>query len=153
MIHADVDSPLPDIVENYHEFEAPANFKRMVRDLLKDVPKEYLTGLRTIVLTNQVALARDKRRQKIWSRRRKYRLAESRGLYYAATQSAPATVWLFVDNILSNQPSWICRAPLLGYDALAATLYHEIGHHIHAVCRPAHKEREDVADEWARKLD
>jgi len=32
------------------------------------------------------------------------------------------------------------------------TLYHEIGHHIHYTVRPEHREREDIADEWANKL-
>jgi len=27
-------------------------------------------------------------------------------------------------------------------------LFHEIGHHVHGVARPEHREKEDVADVW-----
>lgn len=31
-------------------------------------------------------------------------------------------------------------------------MYHEIGHHIHTVIQPEHREREDAAEEWEAKL-
>jgi hypothetical protein len=31
-------------------------------------------------------------------------------------------------------------------------LFHEIGHHIHATIKPEHREKEDVADVWGKKL-
>jgi hypothetical protein len=40
----------------------------------------------------------------------------------------------------------------LGYHALATVLYHEIGHHIHAVHKPVHEGRENVADKWKNWL-
>jgi hypothetical protein len=33
-----------------------------------------------------------------------------------------------------------------------AVLFHEVGHHIHRTIRPEHKEKEDVADLWAKRL-
>jgi hypothetical protein len=116
------------------------------------VPKKYLVGLETIVLTNRAALPRDKRRQKVWGRKRKVHLAEALGSYYRASKSSPATVWLYVDNILEAEASWWEWIPVLRYMCPAEVLYHEIGHHIHAVHRPIYDGRENVAEDWSRRL-
>ena len=79
-------------------------------------------------------------------------MAESLGSYSRAWKSSPATVWLYVDNIVSADPAWVLRTPLLRYARLADVLYHEIGHHIHAVHRPVHEGKENVAEDWSRKL-
>ena len=71
----------PEIVENYRDFEPPANFRMLLEDLLDGVPAKYLVGLKTIVLVNHSALTRNQRRQKTWSRNRKIRLAAARGCY------------------------------------------------------------------------
>jgi hypothetical protein len=42
--------------------------------------------------------------------------------------------------------------PVLKDVAFARVLYHELGHHIHTTLQPEHGEREDVAEEWGRKL-
>jgi hypothetical protein len=141
----------PEIVESYRDFTPPPK-SGMVDNLLSYVPPKYLVGLKKIVLTNRSALPRDKRRQKVWGRGRKYRLAESLGSYSRAWKSSPATVWLYMDNIVSADPAWVLRTPLLRYTRLADVLYHEIGHHIHAVHRPVHDGKENVAEDWSRKL-
>jgi hypothetical protein len=143
---------MPEIVDGYRDYQPPPEFRKLVENLLKSVPSNYLVGLNTIVLTNQSALTRDQRRQKIWGRNRKYPLAEARGAYYEATRSRPASVWLLVDNILKSEPPWVLRAPLLRYNALSNVLYHEVGHHIHAVHRPIYQGKENVAEDWSRKL-
>jgi hypothetical protein len=142
----------PEIVESYHDFEPPADFRKLLENLLDAVPAKYLVGLKTIVLANQSALTRDQRRQKIWSRNRKIRLAEARGAYYAASRNSSATVWLYVDNILRSEDPRLLRMPILRYGALATVLYHEIGHHIHAAHRPVFEGKEDVVEEWSRIL-
>jgi hypothetical protein len=142
----------PEIVESYRDYQHPVEIRQIVEDLLESVPSKYLAGLTTIVLTNRSALTRDQRRQKIWARNSKYPLAEARGAYYEATRSRPASVWLLVDNILKQEPPWALRAPLLRYNALSSVLYHEIGHHIHAVHRPIYEGKENVAEDWSRKL-
>jgi hypothetical protein len=119
---------------------------------LRYVPPKYLVGLKTIVLTNRAGLSRDECKQKVWSRNRKVRLAESLGSYSRAWKSSPATVWLYVDNIAEAEVAWWNRLPLLRYMMPAEVLYHEIGHHIHAVHRPIHEGRETVAEDWSRKL-
>jgi hypothetical protein len=146
------DAVLPEVVEAYRDFAPPANFKQVVETLLACVPPEYLVGLKTIILTNSSALSRDQRKQKTWSRNHKVRLSECRGSYSRATKSSPATVWLYVDNIVGGLPSWMVRLPLLRYMVPSDVLYHEIGHHIHTVHKPIHEQREDVAEEWTHKL-
>ena len=96
----------PTIVESFREFEPPSNFRRDVETLLRYVPLKYLVGLSTIVLTNCAALTRDKRRQKVWSRNRKVRLAEAAGSYSRAWKSSPATIWMYVDNIGKAESTW-----------------------------------------------
>jgi hypothetical protein len=142
----------PEILENYRDFEPPSQVRRIVEELLECAPPNYLRGLDKIILTNQLALTRDQRRQKIWGRKHKYRLAEARGAYYQATNSSLATIWLFVDNILKSQPPWALKTPLLRYSEFGEVLYHEIGHHIHAVHKPVHEGEENVAEDWSKKL-
>lgn len=142
----------PQIVENYHDFVPPAWLKRVIEDALNSVPQKYLAGLKTVVLANKTALTRDQRRQKIWSRKKKYQLAEARGAYYAATRSRPASVWLFADNILRSMPAWYFRMPIFGVAEFAEVLFHEIGHHIHAVHKPVYDGKENVAEDWSGKL-
>jgi hypothetical protein len=142
----------PEIVENYRDFAPPANLRKLLEDLLKAVPPNYLAGLKTIVLANQRALNRDQRRQKTWSRNRKIGPDEMAGAYHQATRSSPATIWLYVDNIVGSEPRWLWRVPMWGHFMFATVLYHEIGHHIHAVHKPVFEGKENVAEDWSRKL-
>jgi hypothetical protein len=142
----------PTIVESYRDFEPPANFRHDVETLLRYVPPKYLVGLKTIVLTNRAGLTRDKRKQKVWSRNRMVRLADALGSYSSARRSSPATVWLYVDNIVRMQDAWWKWAPPCRYIMSGDVLYHEIGHHIHAVHRRIHEGPENVAEDWSRKL-
>ena len=142
----------PAIIESYRDFDPPPNFRRIVETLLRYVSPRYLVGLKTIVLTNRAALTRDKRKQKVWNRNRKVRLAESLGSYSASRKSSPASVWLYVDNIVEAGVAWFNWVPVLRYAVAGKVLYHEIGHHIHAVIRPVHEGRENVAEDWSDKL-
>ena len=142
----------PTVVESYRDFDPPVSFRHSVDTLLRYVPRKYLVGLKTIVLTNRAGLTRDKRRQKVWSRNRKVRLAESMGSYSRAWRSSPATVWLYVDNIVEAGATWWNWVPVLRYMIPAEVLYHEIGHHIHTEHRPVHEGRENVAEDWSGKL-
>jgi hypothetical protein len=141
----------PAVVESYRDFEPPPNFRRLIETLLLYIPPKHLIGLKTIVLTNRSGLTRDQRRQKVWSRNRKILLAEASGSYSRATKSSPATVWLYVDNLVRNA-GWMLRVPFFCYMMPGDVLYHEVGHHIHTVHKPIHEERENVAEDWSRKL-
>lgn len=142
----------PEIVEYYRDYIPPAQVKNIVQNLLKGVPKPYLSGLGTVVLTNRSALTRDQKRQRVWSRNRKGRLVDARGAYYRATAKSPATVWLIIDNIQRPEPALIFRVPIAAYDLIGKVLYHEIGHHIHAAIEPIYEGKENVADDWSDRL-
>jgi hypothetical protein len=142
----------PEIVENYRDFEPPAKFRKMTEELRDSVPQKYLNGLKTIILTNREALSRKQRQQKLWTRNRKVALADCLGSYQHATKSSDALVSPYVDNILKSWPRWICRVPVIGYQLIWMVLYHEIGHHIHAVHEPRFEGRENIAESWEKKL-
>jgi hypothetical protein len=142
----------PDIVENYKDFDPPANVRQIVEELVDAVPQKYLNGLKTILLTNLSALSRNQRRQKMWSRNRKIGVEQARGSYARATKSSSAMVRIYVDNALESWPPWTLRMPLMRYQVLADVLYHEIGHHIHAVHKPEYEGPENVAEAWERRL-
>jgi len=146
------ESTCPSIVESYRDFEPPTNFKQTVETLLRYVPPKYVVGLKTIVLTNQAGLTSKKRKQRMWSRGRKVRVAECLGSYQHASKSSPAAVWLYVDNIVESGINWWNSVPVLRYVVPCQILYHEIGHHIHTVHRPAYEEKENVADDWGGRL-
>lgn len=142
----------PTIVEDYLDYSPPPIFRQTLHELLKAVPSRYLVGLKTITLTNQAAGTRAQKRKKAWSRNRKIRLSDAQGYYSAATRSSQATIVLHVDNILKGMRPWELRAPLLCYEPLATVLYHEIGHHIHAEHKPVYEGKENIAEDWTRKL-
>jgi hypothetical protein len=141
------ESTCPAVIESYRDFEPPPNFRQNVETLLRYVPSQYLIGLKTVVLTNRAGLSRNRRKHDVWSRSRK-----ALGSYYRASKSSPATVCLYTDNIMESGMGWLDRAPVLRYLVVGQVLYHEIGHHIHAVHRPAYAEKEDVAENWSGAL-
>ena len=79
-------------------------------------------------------------------------MADCLGTYHHATRSSNAVVWLYVDNILKSWPTWICRVPFVRHLLIEDVLYHEIGHHIHAVHKPVFEGRENVAEDWEARL-
>jgi len=104
------------------------------------------------VLTNRLALTRDRKRAKVWWRSRKVRIADSLGVYHHATLREAAWIELMADGVLAGAPKWAWSFPIIRDGLLAHTLYHEVGHHIHAVHAPEHREPENVADEWRDRL-
>ncbi len=142
----------PTIIESYRTFEPPPNFKQCIETLLRYVPDKYLVGLKTIVLTNRAGLTGKKRKQKVWSRNRKVQLATALGSYSRASRTTSAEVWLYVDNIVAEGFAGLYRLPVLRYLVVSDVLYHEIGHHIHTAHLRVYEGRENIAEDWSRKL-
>jgi hypothetical protein len=144
---------LPEIEERYAEYRPPFDVAKVVRELIAPVPEKYLRGLRKILLVNSGSLSRRDRVGKLWSRKHKVGKARIRGLYYY-NNGAP-WIEIRVDQTIdqwkgnSSGGLWI---PLVRDLCIGHVLYHELGHHIHRVVRPEFQEKEDVADDWARKL-
>ena len=147
------ESPGPHIIEAYKNYSPPPQVLGIVGVLLKSVPPEHLTGLKTIVLTNCEALSHDQRRRKLWSRGRKAGMHRVLGSYHQAWKGDAAWIDLFVDQIVYRYTfPFMFRLPVLPYIPFSSVLYHEIGHHIHKTSRPEFNEREDVANRWRDKL-
>jgi hypothetical protein len=140
------------IQDAYKDFIPPVNARRIVSCLLSGIPGKYISGIKTVVLTNTQGLNRERRKQKTRSRKRKVRIRESCGLYHQQWHNEPAWIEIFVDNLCQYWPSWILRIPLLRDLAFAETVFHEIGHHIKKTQVPEFAEREDVADKWTERL-
>jgi hypothetical protein len=147
----DLKPPIP-IHENYGTYRPSANARRLVENLLASIDPEYLQGLASIVLSSQVDLPRKKRRQKFLSRGGKHAVSNIQGYYRQSWKGQPAFIELYVDKILAPVPGWFARFPMVGFMAIGKVLFHELGHHIHQTTRPEFKEKEDVADEWSKKL-
>ena len=139
------------VVESYLK-APPFDFKATVEVLLHAIPPTYLVGLGSVVLADAAGLNRSRKRAKTWSRERKVGIRECLGLYHCKWQGQPAWIELFVDNIISSSPAGLWWIRPLREREIGQTLYHEIGHHIHATQAPRYREREDVADEWSTCL-
>lgn len=139
------------VVEAYRDYTPSIDATLIVRQLLDTVPEKYLRGLDCVLLTNEAALPRRDRIGRVWSRKRKFDKSRVLGRYYRRNSQNQAYIELRVDKILrwmERVPAaFIFRKVLFGH-----VLFHEIGHHIHRTIRPEYKEKEDVADDWAGKL-
>lgn len=142
------------INEAYRNYTPPVNASAVVHRLLSSVPSRYLQGLSCVVLTNESALSRRDRKGKAWSRKRKFDKSRILGRYHGASRRGNSSPWieLRVDKIiegLKGAPRWL---PVAREIVFGHVLFHELGHHIHRTIRPEHTEKEDVADQWAGKL-
>lgn len=141
-----------EICEIYKSFSPPSWVHKSVTRLIEGVPDKYLAGLHSVTLTNVDGLNHNRRRQKTISRKRKVAVRECRGLYHCRWQGKPAHIELFVDQIIHRWPLIALKVPLFQDLLLADVLYHELGHHIHKTTAPEHCGREDVAEDWQKKL-
>jgi hypothetical protein len=141
------------MTEAYRDYRPPFDATKLVSKLLASVPTKYLKGLDCVVLTNELGLPRKDRTGKIWSRKRKIARSRVLGLYHRQSRDSLPYIELRVDRIAAD----LRRATFLGATplreiAFGQVLFHELGHHIHSSVRPEHREKEDVADDWAGKL-
>lgn len=144
--------PKIEICESYKDFSPPSWVHQSVTRLIEVVPDKYLNRLHSITLTNVDGLNHSRRRQKTISRKRKVAVRECRGMYHYKWQGKPAHIELFVDQIIHRWPLIVLKVPLFQDLLLADVLYHELGHHIHKTTAPEYGEREDVAEDWQKKL-
>lgn len=124
----------------------------MVEKLLGSVDPEYLQGLGSIVLSSQTQLARKGRRGKFWSRGRKLSVSRVLGYYAQSWKGQPAYIELYVDKIFLQVPGWLFHIPTIEFFLVGHVFFHELGHHLHKTKYPEFKEKEDVAEEWRKKL-
>jgi hypothetical protein len=141
-----------EIREFYGAYRPPFDVRATVEILLAEVPPDYLAGLKWVVLRDAAGLSRRDRRRKTISRKRRVPIRTCLGFYHRAWRGRPAGIEILVDNLLQGPPSWLLRFEAARCLFVGATLYHELGHHIHATLVPEHREREDVAEAWKLRL-
>jgi hypothetical protein len=147
------DTPRLQVVEHYSGYKPPFDVTRLVARMLDSIPPKYLNGLSEIVLTNPAGLSRHRRRSVTKARGRKVRIAEARGLYHPAWNGKPAWIEIFVDKtLLGWEKGWWLKFPCLQEMTIGEVLFHEVGHHIHFTIKPEFMEKEDVADDWGKRL-
>lgn len=139
-----------EIKEAYRDYKPPVPAKKIVRELLELIPEKYLVGLDCVVLSNFSGQPRRKRLGRTTTRGRKVARSQTAGLYHPKWKGQPPWIELYVDQIVRPFPRWVLRIPLIKRFAIAETLYHEVGHHIHYTVRPEYREKEDVADDWGK---
>ncbi len=140
-----------EIVEAYKDWQPSIDGRKAVAAAVSAVPKEHLIGIGRVVLTNAGGLNRAQRRKKPKHRGVTRQSREALGNYAQPWQGRAAYINLFVDNIVAQCPRAAKLPPIR--DALFADiLFHEIGHHLHVTRTKQFREREDVADDWARSL-
>ena len=147
-------SDLPRIVPMFQSYKPSFDTGRAVRRMLDTVPRHYLRGLHTIVLTSTGNFSRQRRRRNVSSRKQTFREAEARGRYNPATPRDNASIEIFFDQVFAGWDSaLLLKVPLVQDILLAPVLFHEIGHHIHSRSAPELRDREEVANEWQAKLE
>lgn len=139
-----------EIQEVYKDYKPKYDIQRTIEDLISYIPPKYVINLNVIVLTNSSALSRNERKQKTWSRNKKYKINECRGLYYGNKKENKAYIKLIIDNIIDDKK--VYYIPFFRDLLIAPVLFHEVGHHIHKFIKPEYNEREDVADNWSDKF-
>jgi hypothetical protein len=143
----------PQVIVTFVGYEPPFDVATTAQRILDSVPRKYLTGLGTVVLTNSGALPSKRRNNIIKARQRKVRTGAAAGLYHPAANGNRAWIEIFVDNTLRGwERGWWLRVPFIRESKLSDVLFHEIGHHIHYAVRPEYREKEDVADVWKVRL-
>ena len=146
----------PRTVVSYSDYSPPFDVSLLVERMIESVPPRYLLGLREVVLTNKIGLARSRRRSVTKSRGRKVKILQAAGLYHPTWKGKQAWIEVFVDSTLSSYEKGLWQWLLLfGYfreNAIGRVIFHEIGHHIDATHRPEYREKEDIADDWSDRL-
>lgn len=74
------------------------------------------------------------------------------GLYHPRSRDTQPWVEVFVDRVDAQLTRFARWVPLIRKLCFARTLYHEVGHHIHATQVPEYRDKEDVADRWRDRL-
>lgn len=137
--------------EFYKDYTPPRRVFKAILKTLDRVPQKYLQGLDCVVLTNMSGQPRRSRLGKNPSSKGYVSRSRALGRYHAAHSGQRAWIEIFVDKIAARHKGhfWV---PLLLEGVFGDVLLHEIGHHIHATSAPEHSDKEDVAEQWKKKL-
>jgi hypothetical protein len=142
------------IYENYESYRSPRYVYRTIAKLLSELPKQYLTGLRSVVLTNASAIGKGKT-GRIGGK--KYARRQCMGFYHPERNGEQAWIEIIVDNLVANRfgpgmPRLVPYIPPARNMAFADMLYHEVGHHLNRTIRAPAPGDESGAEAWKTRL-
>jgi hypothetical protein len=141
------------VYENYQGYQPPPHVNLTICRLLRGVPEGYLSGLRSVVLTNGSAVGKGKTMRVAG---RKHARRDCLGFYHPERRGEPPWIEIVVDNIVAGKLSgplrFVAHVPLFRDLTFADVLYHEVGHHLdHTIGAPA-PSGEAAAEAWAKRL-
>ena len=142
-------SAMIQIHESYEGNEVPKWMRSTVERLLKSVPEDLLGGLGTVVLTDSASIGHGKTHR---VGGRKYNRSECRGFYHVGTRREVAWIELVTDNMLAGWPRPILALQFARDVVVSETLFHEVGHHLHATVGSRGRSDEGAAEDWRRRL-
>jgi hypothetical protein len=138
----------PEILDHRTGDRPKVDLVAAVERMLSHLPPGYFARLGHVALRDTGGLTRRERLR----RKKADPGMVLAGTYTRPTSRDPAHIDLFVDSIVGNlSPRWL-RVPPVRDLLLGRVLYHELGHHLHRVIRPEHRDLEMVADEWQKRL-
>src|SRR5216684_2342189 len=139
--------PTLKVIERFRSRITPGMYSKTVTRLLSRVPEEILTGLESVVLTDN---GRDYRNDTNGPNMHK---APALSYYHLQTPQRQAWVEIFIDRIISSFPTPVLHMQLVRELLIAKPLFHEIAHHRNAAVgglRPGSSET--LADRWALEM-
>jgi len=137
------------VYENYSDYRPPRFVHRTVESLLSSLPKGYLSGLQSVVLTNAKAVERGRT---IKVKRKKVVRAECLGFYHPGKRGESPWIEIVVDNIISGVPHVFWHLPVVRKMMLSEPVFHEIGHHLDYTIGAPARSGEAAAEAWQKRL-
>jgi hypothetical protein len=137
------------IYENYKNYTPPHGVKASVEKLLSGVPKEFLGGLESVILTNSESIGKGTTRR---VKGRKYLRKNCRGFYHPHHKGNRPWIEIVIDNTLGDTPALILWVPFIREVMLSETLFHELGHHLDATVGAPAPSGEAAAEAWSKRL-
>jgi hypothetical protein len=142
------------ISENYEEYRPPAYAYPTIAKLLSSLPDRYLSGLRSVVLTNRKQIGKGKTGRIKGKKHPRYQCL---GFYHPEKNGEPPWIELIVDNIIAacfvpGKTHFLIHIPVARKLAFADTLFHEVGHHLDCTIGAPARGGEAAAEAWKKRL-
>jgi hypothetical protein len=137
------------LCENYKDYQPPRFVHRTVANLLACVPKQYLTGLQSVVLTNAKAIGKGKTTRVEGKR---YNRHECLGFYHPGRRGQAPWIEIVLDNIIADVPNIFLYLPAVRNLIFNQMLFHEIGHHMDSTIGAPARSGEAAAEAWKERL-
>jgi hypothetical protein len=137
------------VYENYKNYIPPHGVRSSIEKLLSNLPKEFLGGLESVVLTNSESIRKGKTHR---IKGRKYSRQACLGFYHPRYKGNQPWIEILVDKTLDKTPALILWIPPIREALLSDSLFHELGHHLDATVGSPAPSGEAAAEAWKKRL-